>query len=93
MTTPVKIFFRIGLALLGLGFVVGSGGVGWGVLREFYRSTDPNATQPEVLGSGLVLALGSCVVGIPIVTVGFLVTVVSLVVHFATKPRSKISAE
>ena len=90
MTKSVKLSFRVGLALLGLGLLVAVGGTIWGMIQAFSQVAGSGMAQSEQLSSSIARALASSVVGIPILVVGFLTTVISLIVHFAT--RSKPSA-
>ena len=92
MTKPVKIFLKIGIALLGLGFVVIVGGTVWGMIRAFHQLNGSGLTGPDQLGSSIAMALHSCVIGIPILTAGFLITVISLLVHFVAKLKSNPSS-
>ena len=80
MTKLIKIFLKVGIALMCLGLLIGFGSLVW----AFAQLSSVTMPQPEQLAFGIV----GYFIGIPIFVIGSLTTLISLVVHLITKPKS-----
>ena len=80
MTKPIKIFLRVGIALMCLGILIGVGSLVW----AFAKVSSDTMPQPEQLAFGII----GYFIGIPIFVIGSLTTLISTVVHLLTKPKT-----
>ena len=84
MTKPVKTSFRIGLTMLGLGLLIGVGGMAWAFAQVGSRGMG----EPASLARSIVLVFISG----PLLLGGILTTVISLIIHFVTRPETSASS-